>query len=414
MTAQTFAVFDVETTGLRPAGNDRIIEFALVTLDRGGRVLDRWETLVNPQRDLGPQRIHGLTAAEVRRAPTFAEVAEEIAYRLDGSVLVAHNLRFDAAFLQQELRRVGRDAPDPARDAGLCTLSLARSFGLPKPYGLAALCELLSIVNHAPHAAAGDALATAELMQRYLDLEPEWDGWDTTLAAASALARRPEVPAPRRTAVPRRGAGLAAAEPHFLERIATHAIPQASSEAAEQYFDLLGGVLLDRVISATEADALVDFAEAVGLSRTDCAALHEEYLVALAAAALADDVVTADEHAELATVADLLAIGSQRRDDLIGEGRRRHDAAAEATARTAPGMRVAPGTRIVLTGQLSRPKAELTAELEGAGYVVAGSVTKKVALVVAADPDSMSGKAEKARKYGIPVVGEGFVGKLVS
>ncbi|WP_292708318.1 BRCT domain-containing protein [Microbacterium sp. 67-17] len=33
-------------------------------------------------------------------------------------------------------------------------------------------------------------------------------------------------------------------------------------------------------------------------------------------------------------------------------------------------------------------------------------VTKKVRLVVAADPDSLSGKARKARDYGIPIVGE--------
>jgi DNA polymerase III subunit epsilon len=414
MPAQTFAVFDLETTGLHPGGHDRIIEFAVVTLDPGGQVLDRWETLINPQRDLGPQRIHGLTAAEVRRAPTFADIADEIAYRLDGSVLVAHNLRFDASFLRHELLHAGQDAPDAVLDAGLCTLNLARSFELPRPYSLAALCELMSIVNQAPHAAAGDALATAELLQRYLDLDPEWDGWHAKLAAASALQRRPEAPALRPVAVARRRAGLPVDEPHFLERIATHASPAATSAAAEEYFHLLGTVLLDRVISATEADALVGFAATVGLTRSDCAALHEEYLVALVAAALDDGIITDAEHAELTSVADLLAIDPQRRTELLEEGERRQARQAEAPAPMVPRTGIAPGSRIVLTGQLSRPKAEIAADLENAGYVVADSVTKKVALVVAADPDSMSGKAEKARKYGIPVVGEGFVGELVA
>jgi DNA polymerase-3 subunit epsilon len=40
-------------------------------------------------------------------------------------------------------------------------------------------------------------------------------------------------------------------------------------------------------------------------------------------------------------------------------------------------------------------------------------VTKKVKLVVAADPDSLSGKARKARDYGIPVVGEDALGRLL-
>lgn len=39
-----------------------------------------------------------------------------------------------------------------------------------------------------------------------------------------------------------------------------------------------------------------------------------------------------------------------------------------------------------------------------AGLKVGDNVTKKTKLLVAADPDSMSGKAEKARRYGIPIV----------
>jgi len=44
---------------------------------------------------------------------------------------------------------------------------------------------------------------------------------------------------------------------------------------------------------------------------------------------------------------------------------------------------------------------------------VAAAVSKKVSLVVAADPDSLSGKARKAREYGVPVVGEEYLGRLL-
>lgn len=48
-----FAVVDVETTGLFP-GSHRVAEIAVVYVEADGTVSNRWETLVNPQRDLGP------------------------------------------------------------------------------------------------------------------------------------------------------------------------------------------------------------------------------------------------------------------------------------------------------------------------------------------------------------------------
>ncbi|MFI6713477.1 exonuclease domain-containing protein [Nonomuraea sp. NPDC050478] len=74
-----YAVIDVETTGLRPSWHDRIVEVGVVLLDPRGLVTGEWSTLVNPERDLGPQRIRGLTAAGVRHAPTLKEIAGSLA-----------------------------------------------------------------------------------------------------------------------------------------------------------------------------------------------------------------------------------------------------------------------------------------------------------------------------------------------
>jgi DNA polymerase III epsilon subunit-like protein len=52
------AVVDVETTGLHPGYHHRVIEVAVVTLEPDGR-RDGWSTLVNPERDLGPQESTG-------------------------------------------------------------------------------------------------------------------------------------------------------------------------------------------------------------------------------------------------------------------------------------------------------------------------------------------------------------------
>src|SRR5690606_4867295 len=104
-----YAVIDVETTGLYPGGHDRVVEVAVVHLDSRGTVEDRWCTLVNPGRDLGARHIHGIRTADVLDAPTFGEIAGRLARLLRGRSPVAHNQRFDLAFLRAEFgRQIGR------------------------------------------------------------------------------------------------------------------------------------------------------------------------------------------------------------------------------------------------------------------------------------------------------------------
>ncbi|MDR1189878.1 MAG: hypothetical protein LBK95_20895 [Bifidobacteriaceae bacterium] len=69
---------------------------------------------------------------------------------------------------------------------------------------------------------------------------------------------------------------------------------------------------------------------------------------------------------------------------------------------------------IVFTGEMSRPRAALEGMARDAGLVPHPGVTKKVAVVVAADPDSLSGKARKAAGYGIPIITEAAFLRLVA
>ena len=79
-------------------------------------------------------------------------------------------------------------------------------------------------------------------------------------------------------------------------------------------------------------------------------------------------------------------------------------------------IRLSPGDLVVFTGEMCVPREVWESRALSAGLAVKGGVTKKTALVIAADPDSLSGKAEKARGYGIPVVSEdlfaGLLGEL--
>lgn len=61
---------------------------------------------------------------------------------------------------------------------------------------------------------------------------------------------------------------------------------------------------------------------------------------------------------------------------------------------------------IVLTGEMTWAREQWTVVLNGPGYATHPAVTKKIDLVIAAGPDSLSGKGKKARDGGIPIVSE--------
>ena len=55
MTSTGYAVIDFQTTGLLPEHHHRVVELSVVHLDSAGRIEGSWETLIDPQRDLGSQ-----------------------------------------------------------------------------------------------------------------------------------------------------------------------------------------------------------------------------------------------------------------------------------------------------------------------------------------------------------------------
>ncbi|MGH7560374.1 MAG: 3'-5' exonuclease [Gemmatimonadales bacterium] len=194
-----FAVVDVETTGGRLSTADRITEVAVVLVQGERRELV-FESLVNPGRPISPMArvITGITDAMVRAAPRFEEVAERLLDALSGRVFVAHNARFDWGFVGAELRRSrGLRLSGPR----LCTVRLARKL-LPgaQSCSLDALSFYFALENPARHRAAGDALATAELLTRLL-----------RLAREQGIRTVPELEALQRQSPRRRSAGPAPA-----------------------------------------------------------------------------------------------------------------------------------------------------------------------------------------------------------
>ncbi len=163
-----YAIIDIETTGGR-ASRDKITEIAVIITD-GQRQLERFETLVNPETPIpaGITELTGITNAMVAEAPRFYEIARTVVELTEGAVFVAHNVRFDYGFLQEEFRRLGYTYVRRQ----LCTVRLARKvFPGFSSYSLGNLIRQMGLDAGARHRAMGDALATADLFHRMLSQE---------------------------------------------------------------------------------------------------------------------------------------------------------------------------------------------------------------------------------------------------
>ncbi|PZX93279.1 DNA polymerase III subunit epsilon [Flavobacterium aquariorum] len=168
MKKQEYAIVDIETTGGNARGS-RITEIAIAIHD-GTKVIDRWETLVNPEQEI-PLAIFALTGIDngmVRNAPIFDDISEKVLEMLTDRIFVAHNVNFDYSFVRHQLEKSGFKW----KARKLCTVRAARKI---KPglgsYSLGNLCNSLDICIENRHRAGGDADATAILFSKLL----EWD-----------------------------------------------------------------------------------------------------------------------------------------------------------------------------------------------------------------------------------------------
>lgn len=160
-----YAIVDIETTG-GYASASNITEVAIFVHD-GEKVIDSFETLVNPQQviPLFIQTMTGITNEMVAHAPVFAEIAPALFEILNDKVFVAHNVNFDYSFLNNALQQCGFNL----NVKKLCTVRLTRKIftGLPS-YSLGNICRSLEIPIENRHRAAGDALATVQLFEQLL------------------------------------------------------------------------------------------------------------------------------------------------------------------------------------------------------------------------------------------------------
>ncbi len=164
------AIVDVETTGMSYK-NGGVIDVGILRIEQG-QVVQTMRQLINPGTSLPAfiTQLTGISNDDITGAPTFTEVAQDVYDLLEGCIFVAHNARFDYAFIKEELGRAGYQF----KPRLLCTVKLSRAlYPHYRSHKLDALIERFAIPILERHRAFADAEATWKALQCMVEQHDE-------------------------------------------------------------------------------------------------------------------------------------------------------------------------------------------------------------------------------------------------
>src|ERR671921_1957781 len=198
-------VFDTETTGLNPAGGDRMVEIGCIEIFNRVETGRHFHAYFNPERPMPSEAeaVHGLTNVFLSDKPRFGEKAGELLDFIEDSPLVAHNASFDFGFLNHELGLCGR--PSVCMSRMVDTLVLARTRHPGAKHSLDALCTRFGVDRsmRVKHGALLDAQLLAQVYieltggrQIGLGLVEETENVDIAVGGPAVTVREPRVPRP--------------------------------------------------------------------------------------------------------------------------------------------------------------------------------------------------------------------------
>lgn len=162
-------IFDTETTGLNPAGGDRMVEIGCIELVNRVETGRHFHAYFNPGRSMPAEAeaVHGLSTIFLSGQPSFADRVEELLEFIADTPLVAHNATFDFGFLNHELGLCGRTPVCMSRMVD--TLVLARTRHPGAKHSLDALCTRFG-VDRSLRVKHGALLDAQLLAQVYVEL----------------------------------------------------------------------------------------------------------------------------------------------------------------------------------------------------------------------------------------------------
>lgn len=172
---------DTETTTQNPK-TARVVEITIAVLDDGLDVVKSLTQRINPQTSIPAEAtaIHGISNADVDKAPVFAEVARRIQALVHGAAIIAYNARFDSAVLHRELRRAGQ--PGLPADQPLVDPFLQFTRECPRTLSAAAQ-HYLGHAHPAPHKSAADVAVMLDVLREQLrgtsllEMTRPWQAW---------------------------------------------------------------------------------------------------------------------------------------------------------------------------------------------------------------------------------------------
>lgn len=406
-----FAVIDIETTGFSPRRGDKIVEIAVVTTNLHGNIVDRYETLVNPNREVSATEIHKISAEMVKNAPFIEDVLEDILYRLNNKTIVGHNIEFDLRFLNHEISKfLKKDIVV----GGLCTLQLSRYLFPDLPTRrLEALCEYFDIQVSTAHSAIGDCESTLELFNIFKTTLIENIGYEEFIQNYTRPMNLNLNIRPKNICYRRKDAyeSKRLEESRLLNLIKRLPGNPTDSLPIQQYLNLIDEIIEDRIITDSETGILMDFLIDYGISKEQVIEVHDEYLRKLSRVYLLDNYLSDFEFQDLLKVSNLLCISKNRLNEIIEFEKAKIE--KQKVAVETNEMSDFIGKSICFTGQF-------TSRLEGKliersyaqqlamerGLIIKNGVSTKLDYLITADPNSLSGKARKAKELGIKVIAE--------
>ena len=419
-----FVVIDVETTGLSPK-SDRILEIALLEYT-DGKISKEFVTRFNPEGPVGATEIHGITDADVVNSPKFIDYSNEILSFVDGKTIVAHNARFDLAFLRNELLYAGFEISWlPA----ICTFEASRYYfpNLDRRK-LIDCCLEAEIVLSDAHSALGDAKATGALMQYYLTptKHPKPRHEDVILIQNPARLEVKRVASkkfPERRHPVVRAAIQRAKERdknedlnqnyealrNALKACSLSAVLNRPLDAGtETYLGKLFEFLDDGVLSDEERESLKDLGSTYDLDEKKQLDAHEILLLALAFQAVQDETVSILERDELNTLAQVLGLDEKASTKAVKEAKKIKD---ENISRILPplpdgwklGDPLRVGDKVVFTGCDPAIRDQLETDSKKVGVAISSSVSAKTRFLVT-DGSYVGNKANEAKKLGTRIV----------
>lgn len=159
-----FAAIDFET-----ANNERTSVCSVgVVVVRNGEIADRFYSLIRPEPDYylyWNTRVHGLTQEDTAHAPVFSEVWKQVAPKIEGLPLVAHNKAFDEGCLKAVFRAYCMDYPDYEF---YCTYQASRKLKGLRNHQLHTVADFFGFALKNHHHALADAEACAWIAMHIL------------------------------------------------------------------------------------------------------------------------------------------------------------------------------------------------------------------------------------------------------